>query len=69
VETLPVSVSVRISIALRKYHDQRDLKRKGLIRFILPHHSLSSKKTRKETQVHKDLEAGANEKPWKSNVY
>ena len=41
---MPISVLVRVTIAMMKHHDQNNLERKGFIWLTFPHHCSSSKK-------------------------
>jgi hypothetical protein len=62
-ERIMKHVSVRVTIAVTKHHDQNNLGRKGFIRLTLPHHCSSSKESRTGTQ------AGQEPGGWRDAVY
>jgi hypothetical protein len=53
-----LAVIVRVSVAVMEYHDQSNLRRRGLIWFILPYLCLLSKEVRTGIQIGEEPEAG-----------
>lgn len=55
-----MSVLVRVSIAVRKLHDLRNLVRKGSVQPMFPNHSSPPKGVRTGTQADQELGVGAD---------
>lgn len=56
-----MSVLVRVTIAVLKLHDLRNLGRKGSIQLMFPNHSSPPKGVRTGTQVDQELGVGADD--------
>ena len=62
-------VLVRITIAMMKHHNQSKLGRKEFIRLTLLYHSSSLRKSGQEPKQGRNLEVGADERPWRGAAY